>query len=110
MSDLPEWIVRGGSFRLGYTRKPWSKKKIEPRAGLWKRDELVPFGKADDGYRQKFYTCPECVAVLVPSDIPYKFVCIQCNLILDFGNGGLQGVGTGHPDARYKSDALGSQK
>lgn len=105
MSDLPEWTMKGGSFRLGWTPKPWYKKKTEPKAGLWKRDEMVPYGKVDNDYRLKFYTCPECVAALVPDEISYKYVCTKCGLLFDYGNGGLQGFGKGHPQARYKTDA-----
>ncbi len=109
MSDLPEWAMRGGSFRQGWTPKPWYKKRTEPKAGLWKRDELVPYGKVDAEYRRKFYTCPECTTVLVPADTAYKFVCTQCDLIFDFGNGGLQGFGKGHPNARYRNDTSTTQ-
>ena len=87
--DLPEWTFRGGYFRAGFSSNDvpsaWTHQK-----GIWKRDELVPFGKASESYRQQFYTCPECDgASLLPTAEEYKFVCVSCSMEFGWGFGGL---------------------
>ena len=72
MSELPEWTRRGGFFRSKFSTndvpQPWTRKK-----GLWKRDELVPFGKASEEYRKKYFTCPDCSSSLKIADEEYPF-------------------------------------
>ena len=85
---LPEWTMRGGHFRPNFSTldvpTPWKN-----YTGLWKRDELVPYGKASALYRLQFYVCPECDVLLVPSEKEYQFRCIQCPLAFGWSWGGL---------------------
>jgi hypothetical protein len=101
IDDLPEWTRRGGSFREGRYPLPWYQKKSGTQEGMWKRDEVIPYGKVNADYRSRFYTCAECSAALVPAAIPYKFQCTNCCLLFDYGNGGLQGFGAGHPKSKH---------
>ena len=87
--ELPEWTFRGGHFRSGFSTNdiptPWSR-----RTGKWKRDELVPYGKASEAYRKQFYLCPECDGVLLlPSEQEYTFNCGSCRIEFGWGFGGL---------------------
>jgi ribosomal protein L37AE/L43A len=87
--ELPEWTFRGGYFRPGISTNDvptsWTGK-----TGRWKRDELVPYGKANDEYRKKFYLCPECDrSSLVPGEKEYTFVCASCQMEFGWSFGGL---------------------
>ena len=87
--ELPEWTFRGGHFRSGFSTNDvptaWSGK-----TGRWKRDELVPYGKASESYRKQFYLCPECGdGALVPGEKEYSFACNSCQMEFGWGFGGL---------------------
>ncbi len=87
--DLPDWTFRGGHFRSGFSTNDVPTKWTQKR-GRWKRDELVPYGKATPEYRTQFYVCPECApASLKPSDAQYEFVCEQCETQFKWSFGGL---------------------
>lgn len=81
MNEIPDWTFKGGSFRSGYGTNDipsrWYKKK-----GRWRRDEIVPFGKATDDYRVKYYCCPECEdGKLLPEPERRVFGCERCGLL-----------------------------
>lgn len=88
MSDLPEWTLRGGFFRPNFgtndVPQPWARKK-----GRWKRDELVPYGKASEEYRKKYFTCPDCFSSLVIAAEEYRFKCENCFMVFGWHFGGL---------------------
>lgn len=88
---LPEWTLRGGSFRSGFTTNDVPTKWTR-RSGKWKRGELVPYGKATPQYCEQFYLCPECQKALEISETPYQFECLDCSLRFKFGFGGLSEV------------------
>ena len=98
MSELPEWTRRGGFFRSKFSTndvpQPWTRKK-----GLWKRDELVPFGKASEEYRKKYFTCPDCSSSLKIADEEYQFKCENCYMAFGWHFGGLleHGEDAGYP-------------
>ena len=90
MDELPEWAFRGGHFRSNFSGEdvptPWSHK-----TGEWKREEMVPYGKSSEEYRQRFYRCPDCEdSLLEPSEtMEYRFVCKDCRAIYAWSWGGL---------------------
>lgn len=84
---LPDWCYKGGFFRPSLHCAPskWYKKK-----GRWRREYVVPYGKASEEYREKYYRCPECESLLEPSwNKAYTFVCPNCSKIFRFGWGAL---------------------
>ncbi len=89
MSKIPEWAFTGGYFRPGFSSndvpKPWSQ-----ISGKWKREEMVPFGKASEEYRFQYFHCPECdTGRLKPLDKEYRFGCSNCPLRFGWGFGSL---------------------
>ena len=86
--ELPDWTFRGGHFRLNFSTNDvptkWTRKN-----GKWTRNDLVPYGKATEEYREKFYLCPECQKPLQISETPYHFECDDCRLDFNFSFGGL---------------------
>ncbi len=86
--ELPDWTFRGGSFRSGFSTEDiptaWSR-----RSGKWKREELVPYGKASPDYRRKYFICPECKKQLTLGNEEYRFRCDDCGLEFKWSFGGL---------------------
>lgn len=88
MTDLPDWTKRGGYFRPHFRAndipKPWT-----DLTGYWKREEMVPYGKASDEYRKEYFRCPECKESLTLGEEEYRFECLPCHLVFGWSFGGL---------------------
>ncbi len=86
--SIPAWAFSGGYIRFGFSTNDvptkWTK-----RNGKWNRQELVPFGKATNEYRAKYYLCPKCNNPLELSETPYCFECADCDSVFRFSFGGL---------------------
>ena len=93
---IPEWCYRGGYFRPPeHFDKPteWRKVKTGKRKGKWVRYYVIPYGKANPEYRDKYYRCPECGNPLKPSTTtPYTFTCMGCGKTFKYGWGNLYEV------------------
>lgn len=100
-NKIPSWCYRGGSIRFDNKPGDWFKKPSGNYEGQWNRKELITYGKANDEYRVKYYSCPECNNQLLPIEQQYRFACSGCHLIFAYGFGGLYGFGKGHERAEY---------
>lgn len=80
-----EWTTRGGAYRHSNATPRW----IKRADGRWECKELVPYGKADDAYREEHYHCPRCLCDIMPANDPYTFECSSCDILLAWTWGGL---------------------
>jgi hypothetical protein len=102
MTDkIPGWCYNGGSFRFGKEPAKWRQKTSGNNKGQWVKKELIPYGKANAGYRQKYYRCPDCGCDLLPMEKGYRFCCSECRLIFAYGFGSLYGFGGDSNRAEY---------
>lgn len=99
--QIPIWCSNGGSLRLSSIPGKWFKKTTGNHVGQWNRKELIPYGKANPEYREKYYQCPECGSSLAPMERKYRFACQGCRLIFASGFGALYGFGSDNKRAEY---------
>lgn len=95
-----DWPSLGGS-RFGGSPGSWNRDK----AGKWKRSGLPPYGRVDEAYRARWYTCAECGAQLLPTNVRYRYGCVDCGVVFGSGFGGLWGYAPSHAKAMRLTDA-----
>lgn len=106
IDERAAWTRLGGHIRFGSEPTAWRRKAN----GGWDRQELVPYGKATAEYRAKYFRCAECGEALLPTNMDYRFGCVNCGLVFGWSFGGLWGYPPGHEKVMYLTAHVSKQR